>query len=174
MIDSIIVYVVAILGIILYTYMIISSIRDAKKARRTPPNGKVFIKEFISIIDDLIHTQEFAKVESIWALKERMTFKVRVEEEIMQKGLQFETIPRYKSYLIYINDEPVLREHIIDINYKKVTNFEFSSKRDKLEVVDIITEAHKQTKEIREARNKEINERLGFGTGNKSFYDVEE
>ena len=70
-----------------------------------------------------------------------------MKKEVPYDGLEWETIPMYYGYGVYINDEIVCRVHIIDANCKKIHFIEFSSKRDRDEVIEIIKEAHKTAKE---------------------------
>jgi hypothetical protein len=78
----------------------------------------------------------------------------------------------YRCYDIYINGEIVCREHIIKEWNKDKIWFEFSSKRERDEIITLVKEAHIPAKEILHKSNKELYERLGLVS--KSFFTEDE
>ena len=143
---------------------IISVVRDVKVMRRQAPDGKVFKKEFADIVDDIYTAQDIGKFKFLYSFQNNITFKVRVEKNTPD-GLEYKSIPVYKSYDIYINDELVCINHI----FKEQHHFEFSGRRERDEVITLVKEAHKHAKEILQKSNKEMYERLGLVS--KSFFE---
>jgi hypothetical protein len=95
-------------------------------------------------------------------------FMVRVAE-YKQIGLEYSSIPKYKCYDVYINEELVCREHIIrELSTDKIW-FEFSSRRERDEIITIIKEADTPSKEISKQSNKELYQKLGLVS--KSFFE---
>lgn len=64
-------------------------------------------------------------------------FKIKVVDEPRQKGLEYPTIPMYKSKLLCINDEPVCRIHYIDGMFRKYKFLEFTNSRKFEEIVEL-------------------------------------
>ena len=147
---------------------IVSTVKDIKQWRRQPPYGKVFKKEFAEIIDNIYRAQKISKNEYISAFVNNVRFKVEVDE-YKPMGLEYSTIPMYMCYDIYINGEIVCREHIIKELSKNKVWFEFSSKRERDEIIAIINSANEFAKEICEKSNKEMYENLGLVS--KSFFE---
>ena len=147
---------------------ITTSIKDIKRARRIAPYGKVFKEEFAKIIDNIYRAQKISKNEFISAFVNNVMFKVEVDE-YKPMGLEYSTIPMYMCYDIYINGEIVCREHIIKELSKNKIWFEFSSKRKRDEIINIIKEADTPSKEMLKQSNKEMYERLGLAS--KSFFE---
>ena len=160
-------YFVAIFSIICIACWIISIIKDVRAVRRRAPYGKVFKKEFAEIIDDIFRAQKISDQTYIPAFVNNMLFKI-VVDEYKPSGLEYPTIPMYRCYDIYINGEIVCREHIIKEWSKDKIWFEFSSKRERDEIINIIKEAYTPSKEILKQSNKELYERLGLIS--KSFF----
>ena len=159
---------VLIFTITLVTVYIISIIKDIKRVRRSAPYGKVFKKEFTEIIDNIYRAQKISKNEYISAFVNNVMFKVEVDE-YKPMGLEYSTIPMYMCYDIYINGETVCREHIIKELSKNKIWFEFSSKRERDEIITIIQSADEHAKEILQKSSKEMYERLGLAS--KSFFE---
>ena len=157
-----------IFTIIMVVVYIIALIKDIKRARRSAPYGKVFKKEFAEIIDSIYRAQKISKNEYISAFVNNVMFKVKVDE-YKPMGLEYSTIPMYMCYDIYINGEIVCREHIIKELSKNKIWFEFSSKRERDEIITIVKEAQKPAKEILEKSNKELYKKLGLTS--KSFFE---
>ena len=132
------------------------------------PYGKVFKKEFAETIVGIHRAQEISKNEHITAFVNYVMFIVRVDE-YKPLGLEFSTIPMYRCYDIYINDELVCKEHIIKEWSKDKIWFEFSSQRKIDEIITLVKEADKHTEEILRKNNKELYERLGLVS--KSFFE---
>ena len=156
--------------------MIISVIKDVRAVRRSAPYGKVFKKEFAEIIDDIFRAQKISDQTYISAFTNNMLFKIEVDE-YKPSGLEYLTIPMYRCYDIYINGEIVCREHIIREFSKDKIWFEFSSKRERDEIIAIINSANEHAQEICQKNNKELYERLGlvsksFFTEDKYFNDI--
>lgn len=159
---------VLILSIICTVCWIISIVKDVKVARRSAPYGKVFKKEFAEIIDDIFRAQKISDQTYIPAFVNNVLFKIEVDE-YKPSGLEYSITPMYRCYDIYINGEIVCREHIIKELSKNKIWFEFSSKRERDEIITIINSANESVKEILEKNNKEMYERLGLVS--KSFFD---
>ena len=157
-----------IFTIIMVVVFIITLIEDIKRVRRSAPYGKVFKKEFAEIIDNIYRAQKISKNEYISAFVNNIMFKVEVDE-YKPLGLEYSTIPMYRCYDIYINGEIVCREHIIREYSKDKVWFEFSSKRERDEIITLVKSAHKPARECLELNNKEFYEKLGLVS--KSFFD---
>lgn len=138
---------------VIFTSLVIASflymvIIDIKAARRQAPNGKIFIRDFMEMIDDIETALTDSKKEYLEVVVSgNFKFKVRVNKEVPYVGLEYETIPMYKSHVIYIDDELVCRAHVIDRNCKKHNFIEFSSRRKRDEVIDIVKKAQKVANE---------------------------
>ena len=158
----------AIFGIIFLIIFIISSIKSVKESNRSAPYGKVFKKEFAETIVDIHRAQQISKNGYITAFVNSVMFKLEVDE-YKPMGLEYSTIPMYMCYDIYINGEIVCREHIIKEWSKDKIWFEFSSKRERDEIINIIKEADTHSKEILKQSNKEMYERLELVS--KSFFE---
>lgn len=159
---------VAIFSIICIACWIISIIKDVRAVRRSAPYGKVFKKEFAEIIDDIFRAQKISDQTYIPVFANNMLFKIEVDE-YKPSGLEYPTIPMYRCYDIYINGEIVCREHIIKEWNKDKIWFEFSSKRERNEIITLVKAAYEPAKEIIHKNNKELYERLGLVS--KSFFD---
>jgi len=122
--------------------------KDVKAWRRKAPDGKVFVRDFMQMIEDIETALTHSKKDNVEAtISGNFKFKVRVSKEVPYVGLEFETIPMYKSHGVYINDELVCRAHIIRGYCKNNIFIEFSSKRKRDEVIDIIKRAQKVANE---------------------------
>lgn len=64
-------------------------------------------------------------------------FNIKVVDEPKQVGLEYDTIPMYKSKLLYINDEPVCRVHYIESLLRKYKFLEFTNARKFEEIVEL-------------------------------------
>ena len=159
---------IAIFSIVCIIGWIIGTIKEVKAVRKAPPYGKVFKKEFAEIIDNIYKAQQISKNEYVLAFVNNVMFKVEVDE-YKPMGLEYSTIPMYMCYDIYINGEIVCREHIIKEWGNNKIWFEFSSKRERDEIINIIKEADTPSKEILKQSNKELYERLGLVS--KSFFE---
>lgn len=160
MTDIIISIVMILLTIICLTAMTV------KEANRKAPYGKVFVKEFIDMVDDINTAIIHNSLPCIAVNVHRHSFKVNIKSEVPYNGLQYETIPVYKSYAIYIDDEIVCRCHHIQHGYKDHHFIEFSSKREIDEVIEIIKEAYIEAKE----HNHDYMRKLFSKFNSKSFY----
>ena len=150
-----------------FLYMLIT---DIKVARRQAPNGKVFIRDFMEMIDDIETALTDSKKEYLEAfISGNFKFNVRVTKEVPYVGLEYETIPMYKSHAIYIDDELVCRVHVIHKNCKDTTFIEFSSRRKRDEVIDIVKKAQKVANEY----NHENITKWFSKYDSKSFYSEE-
>jgi hypothetical protein len=145
-----------------------SIVRDIKRARRQSPYGKVFKKEFAEIIDNIYRAQLISKHTAMNCRDVDGRFMVRVTE-YKPEGLEYSTIPMYRCYDVYINDELVCREHIIRELSKDKIWFEFSSKRERDEIITLVKAAHVCAKECLELNSKEFYEKLGLVS--KSFFE---
>lgn len=146
--------------IVASVFYIIVTIAEIRKYRRQAPNGKVFTRKFSDLISAICRASEYDKAKSsLETVVNNKTFKVQVLTELTCKSLKYDTIPTYKSYLIYINEELVCREHILSLDYKEEkVYFEFSFKRELNEIVEIITSAAMEAKKINTAHfNKLLN-----------------
>lgn len=161
-------YVMLIFTIAMVVVYIIALIKDIKRTRRQPPYGKIFKKEFAEIINNIYRAQKISNKEFISAFVNNVMFKVEVDE-YKPMGLEYSTIPKYMCYDIYINGEIVCREHIIKELSKDKIWFEFSSKRERDEIIAIINSADEHAKEILQKSNKEMYEKLGLAS--KSFFE---
>lgn len=161
-------YIMLILTITMVIVYIISIIKDIKRANRMAPYGKIFKKEFAETIVDIYRAQQISKNEYISVFVNNVMFKVEVDE-YKPTGLEYSTIPMYMCYDIYINGEIVCREHIIKEWGKDKIWFEFSSKRERDEIISIINATNEPVKEILKKNNKELYENLGLVS--KSFFE---
>lgn len=148
--------------IIANTILITKNIKDE---RNSAPNGKTFVKKFYEKLTDIEKALQIAKVPSFDTNIKGYSFKVSVKKDDTPKGLEYETIPVYKSYCVYINNEAVCRAHILHINCKDKIYIEFSSTRKYAEVIDIVNNVHNQAKEILTENNKKY-----FNTDKDSFF----
>lgn len=124
------------------------TITEIKASRRQAPDGAVFVRDFMGMVNDIETALTDSKKDYLEAfVSGNFKFKVRVNKEVPYVGLEYETIPMYKSHAIYIDDELVCRVHVIHKYYKDKTFVEFSSKRKRDEVIDIVKKAHKVAKE---------------------------
>jgi hypothetical protein len=146
---------------------VVSTVKDIKRWRRQPPYGKVFKKEFAEIIDNICRAQKISEYAHLPTFVNNIMFKVEVDE-YKPMGLEYSTIPMYMCYDIYINGEIVCREHIIKELSKNKIWFEFSSKRERDEIIAIINATNEPANEILKKNHKEINEK--YGLAKKSFF----
>ena len=160
---------VVIFAILCMACWIISIIEDVRAARRSAPYGKVFKKEFAEIIDDIFRAQKISDKTYIPTFVNNILFKIEVDE-YKPSGLEYPTIPMYRCYDIYINGEIVCREHIIKEWNKDKIWFEFSSRRERAEIITLIKSANESAREILKQNNKELYERLGL-VSKSSFFD---
>lgn len=138
---------------ILAVFILSFIINDIKAFRRQAPYGKVFIRDFMEMLDDIETALTNSKEEYIEAfVSGNFKFNVKVEKEIPHIGLEYETIPMYKSYAVYIDDEIVCRAHVIRQLSKDHTFLEFSSKRKRDEVIDIVKKADEVARELNHER----------------------
>ena len=143
------------------------TITEIRASRRQAPDGKVFVKDFMEMIYDIEDALIDSKKEYLEAfVSGNFKFKVRVNKEVPYVGLEYETIPMYKSHAIYIDDELVCRAHTIYKDCKNNTFIEFSSQRKRDEVIDIVKKVYKVAKEY----NHESITRLFSKYDSKSFY----
>lgn len=143
--------VILISGVV--AFCLYTVITDIKASRRQAPYGKVFIRDFMEMIDDIETALTDTRKEYLEAfVTGNFKFKVRVEKETPYIGLEYETIPMYKSYAVYIDDEIVCRAHVIRQLSKDHTFLEFSSKRKRDEVIDIVKKADKVARELNHER----------------------
>lgn len=143
-------------------------ITDVRRWNRTAPYGKVFKREFAETISDMHRAQQISKNEHITVFVNSVMFKVEVDE-YKPTGLEYSTIPMYMCYDVYINGEIVCREHIIkELSENKIW-FEFSSKRERDEIINIINATNEPVREILKRSNKELYDRLGLIS--KSFFE---
>lgn len=160
--DTILIIFATTFAVIFTVYMIVSEYRTCQQV---PPDGKIFVKEFSEIVSDIYRAQEISGFKFLYSFQNNITFKVSVKQDDTPEGLEYRTIPVYKSFSIYINDELVCREHI----FKDKHYFEFSSKRKRDEVITLVKESREHAKEILRKDNEELYERLGLVS--KSFFD---
>lgn len=163
MTNIIISIVIMLFTTICFTAMIVKEVRQFN---RQVPDGKVFVKEFVNMVDDIMHALSHCTLSCIDASVNKHRFRVSVKEEVPYDGLEYEITPVYKSFAIYIDDEIVCRVHKIRYRYKDHHFIEFSSKRDRDEVIEIIKEAHIEAKE----HNYEYVSKLFSKFNSKSFY----
>lgn len=159
---------VAIFGITCILCWIIATIKSVRESNRMAPYGKVFKKEFAEIIDNIYRAQLYSKNEHMPVFTNGMKFDIRVAE-YKQVGLEYSSIPMYKCFDIYINEELVCREHILRELSKDKVWFEFSSQRKRDEIINIIKEADEPAKEFLKKNNKELYKKLGLVS--KSFFE---
>jgi hypothetical protein len=142
------VWCVVIIMFITVVGMLYMAVRDIKAVRRQAPDGKIFIRDFMEMIDDIETALIDSKKDYLEAfVSGNFKFKVRVNKEFPYVGLEYETIPMYKSHAIYIDDELVCRVHIIHKYYKDKFFVEFSSRRKREEIIDIVKRAQKVANE---------------------------
>ena len=165
MTDIIITIVIILLTIICFTAMIVKEVRQSN---RQAPYGKVFVRDFMEMVDDIETAILDSKIEYISVVIGGLfEFKVRIDKETPYQGLEYETIPMYRSHAIYIDDELVCRAHVLDIHCKKRAFIEFSSKRKREEVIDILKSAHVVAKEY----NRKNISKWFSKYDSKSFYN---
>ena len=146
------------------------AITEIKASRRQAPDGKVFVRDFMEMIEDIETALTDSNKDYLEAfVSGNFKFKVRVNKEVPYVGLKYETIPMYKSHAIYIDDEIVCRVHVIDKDCKDNAFIEFSSRRKRDEVIDIVKKAHKVAKEY----NHENITKWFSKYHSKSFYTEE-
>ena len=131
----------------------IACIKEIKEFRNSVPNGKAFVKKFYNKVISINIAQQVLELPNI------------VSQEMVPEGLEYKTIPKYKSFCIYIEDEAVCRVHILEVNYKNKICFDFSSKRPRCEIIEIIDEAYL----IAEKELKEFNKKY-YNINKNSFY----
>ena len=149
-------------GITMLILMIIDAKKEIKQWRNQAPNGKDFIKNFSKALLDIRYCQQIYTNKGIKDNKQYIDyvpanvnntlFKVKVLKDNTPEGLEYSTIPRYKSYTVYINDEPVCREHI----FNDKSSFEFTCKRERDEVIQIVMQAYEVARPDVEADHKRI------------------
>ena len=123
-------------------------IREIIQARKAAPNGKVFVDNFYDKVKDILRAQIDDNLSHVAVfMPNGFTFNVKVVEDFKQKGLKYETIPMYKCYTVYIDDEPVCRAHNLTVCASNKKCIEFSSKRCHTEVIDIVEHAYSIAKE---------------------------
>ena len=159
---------VGVLVVVSCFIFIASVVRDVKEMRRQPPYGKVFKKDFKQIINDIYRAQLVSQHSAMNCRDVDGKFMVRVAE-YKPEGLEYPTIPMYRCYDVYINDELVCKEHVIKEYSRDKVWFEFSGKRERDEIITLVKSAHKPAKECLELNNKEFYEKLGLVS--KSFFD---
>jgi hypothetical protein len=144
--------------------MIIKNIKDY---RNSAPYGKRFIKRFYDKLTSIDRALHIADAPSFVTAVNSKTFKVTVRKDETPKGLEFETIPVYKSYCVYIDGEAVCRAHVLHINSKNKIYIEFSSKRKYSEVIEIVDSVYVMAKEILTEDTKKW-----LSTDKRSFYET--
>ena len=159
-----------ILGIVLSLIMVIClfaiAVKEYKNHVNSMPNGKNFVKNFVSKIDTIQRVTDNSN--SITVTVKGRGFNVSAKKDDNPKGLEYETIPVYRSTCIYIDDEPVCRMHNLHLSFKDNYYLEFSSKRRCKEVIEITEEAFKIADQI---RDEQIKTYVGSYLSTKSFYD---
>lgn len=163
MTDIILCIGIILLAIICGTAMIV---KEVKQSTRQVPYGKVFIKEFVAMVDDIRHALIYCRLSCIDVTVNKYKFRVSVKDEVPYDGLEYEITPVYKSFAVYIDDEIVCRVHRICHCYKDHYFIEFSSKRERDEVIEIIKKAHIEAKE----HNYGYVKKLFSKYNSKSFY----
>lgn len=142
--------------IVVVIFWIVCFTKEIRKYRRKVPDGKVFIKEFVEMVQDtqtaVLYLMLDKKIDYIDINIKEHNFKVSIKSEASYEGLTYSTIPMYMSCGIYIDDEIVCRLHIINDYLKKRNFIEFSSKRNIDEVLEILKGAHSIAKEHIRAR----------------------
>lgn len=161
--DKIVLMIIYSIFILFWLFYVI---REIKIARNSAPNGKTFIKRFHEKIVGLLKVQQVNHIEHLnLKINNELSFVVKVIKEVVPPGLQYETIPMYESYCVYINGEAVCRVHVIEVHFKKKAYLEFSSKRKTNEIVDIIESTYNNYK-------KDLDNYYNSLSGIKlSFYD---
>ena len=145
-------------------WCIVENIRDS---RRQAPYGKVFKRDFLEAVDDIVRAMRHNKLEYITAfVSGNYQFKVKAIEEENREGLDYPSLQIYRSHAIYINDELVCRVHLFGRWSNQDIFVEFSSKRNMDEVIDIVNKAHTQAKQY---IKEEVSEWFGK-SDSKSFY----
>ena len=153
-------------GLFVTACFIAMSVKECREANRKAPYGKVFVKEFVEMVDDIHHAIYCCPLSCIDVSLHGYKFRVNVKAEIPYEGLEHEITPVYKSFAIYIDDEVVCRVHKILHSYKDRYFIEFSSKRNRSEVIEIVKEAHKLSRQY----NHEYVTKLYSKYNSKSFY----
>lgn len=155
-----------LLGLFYCIFIVWLIIKDIKDVRNSMPHGKTFTKKFYKKLTDISKAIEIAKVPGLVSKLKGLDFSINVVKDDVPKGLMYETIPAYKSYCVYIDNEAVCRAHILHIEYKDTIYLEFSSKRHYKEIIEIVENVYAQAEEILAEYNKKI-----FNTDSHSFYN---
>ncbi len=137
-----------VFGLLYFIIMVWIIFRNVKDARNSAPNGKTFVKKFYKKLTDIEKALQTARASSFNTNIKGHSFKVAVRKDDGPKNLEYEIIPVYKSYCVYIDDEAVCRAHVLHINCKDKIYIEFSSSRKHAEVIDIVDSVHSQAEEI--------------------------
>ena len=85
--DIILGIVIMLLTTICFTAMIV---KEVKQANRNAPYGKVFVKEFVEMIDDIKYALVYNSLTCIATTVNRFSFRVNVKEEVPYDGLEIE------------------------------------------------------------------------------------
>ena len=154
---------------ILFVFMIFCGLgliwSNIRAFRRTPPNGKAFIKKFVNKVKTIQSVLKQNEVPYLRTTIKNHSFNVKVVNEEAQVGLKYSTIPMHSSKLVYINDEAVCRVHSMDYDFSKKYFLEFSSDRKLNEIIEIIDEVYKIANKLeKDYWNNQ------FSLDDKSFY----
>ena len=155
-----------VFGLLVSSCFIAMTVTEYRKANRTAPYGKVFVKEFVDMVDDIKYALVHNSLSCITTPVNRYSFRVSVKEEVPYDGLEYEITPVYKSYAIYVDDEIVCRVHKIRHCYTDHHFIEFSSKRERDEVIEIVKSVYTVAKDI----NYESMRKFISKSNSKSFY----
>lgn len=101
------------------------------------PHGKRAVKKFIEKINIIKNVTEDNE-QPVEFVHKGKHFKVMVLVEDKQTGLEYSTIPRYISKMLYINNEPVCRIHDLEDYSKHRTYLEFGQSRERAEIIELV------------------------------------
>ena len=108
------------------------------------PYGRYFSKKFNIKLERIARAQRLCDSSQITVVVQDQNFNIVVKDDIVPKGLRYETFPAYTSKSVLINDELVCRAHSISHNFKDHIFLEFSNKRESSEVIKILNTASKK------------------------------
>lgn len=143
-----------LMGIFCIVITIVVLVKDIKEARNTAPHGKTFTKKFYEKLVEIHKAGEVTGAPGFISKVKGLSFTVNIVKDEVPKGLEYETIPIYKSYCVYVDNEAVCRAHILQIDFKDKIYLEFSSKRKYAEVIEIVESVYTQAKEALAEYNK--------------------
>lgn len=125
--------------------------KEVKLWRNQIPDGKDFVNKFNTVVSDIAYAcSDDTTPLPCWV--NGIMFKVYAKK-INNSHLNYNQM--YKCFEVWVNGELVCREHIIHKNCKDYIYFEFTDKRKKEEIVDIVNEAHKPAREIIDKKKSE-------------------